>query len=112
MENTISFDLACEYLNYLVWEHMYEFKTSNKITFQEISSTYFENNIDEAIKNFFVCEFNNTSYDFQKWVETKEYQLDETIINESKIIMGELIFNSEENDDFKELVGLSEIYIK
>jgi len=111
MENSQSFDLAKLYLNYLVWEHIYYFEGED-LTFQEIISNHYNEDVDYAINNFFICDFNNTHYYFNDWLQVHTYDFDEDVIEEAASIMMEVIFNRNDIEDFKELVGLGEIFLK
>jgi hypothetical protein len=112
MENKTPFVLAREYLNYLVWNHKYySGYLSGYETFYDIIENHYDGNIDDAINNFFLCQFNNYHYLFHNWVEC-QYQLDEQIIKDASLILKEIMIDDFIIDDFKELVALGEIYIK
>lgn len=112
MDNKTSFDLTREYLNYLVWNHKYfSGYLSGYETFYDIIENHYYGKIDDAINNFFLCQFNNYHYLFNNWVEC-QYQLDDQIIKDASLILKEIMIDDFIIDEFKELVGLGEICIK
>jgi len=75
--------VAKDFLNFLVWDIKYNVRYNGyyiKKSFQEIIDDDYNGNVDDAITNFFICEFNNTNYYFFEWIEKQQYNLDTTQI--------------------------------
>jgi len=106
--------VAKDFLNFLVWDIKYDVGYNEhyiKKSFQEIINDDYNGNVDDAITNFFICEFNNTNYYFFEWIEKQQYNLDTTKINIAYLILKDIVINRS-LDEFKEIVFLNEICIK
>ena len=103
-------EIATEYLNFLVWDIKYNVGHIKK-SFQEIIDDDYKGNVDDAITNFFLCEFNNTNYYFFEWIEKQQYNLNTTQINIAYLILKDIVINRS-LDELKEIIFLAEICIK